>query len=1132
MGQVDNPGVLFYSSSGGAAFGRGSVTLHSRSQENGGTRLNSAVRISFPGSEDAMPQGVDPVPWRTNYFMGSDPAGWVSGADAYRGVMYEGLWDGIDLLYHAGQAGLKYDIVIHPGADPSLIRMQLEGHTSLSLAESGGLSIGTGLGPGSDIIDSGLDVFYLDDHSEKVRAEFVLIDDSTYSFALGPRDRSRAIVIDPMMFSTFLGGSGTDQCMDVATDAEGCTYVVGQTDSPDFPTTLGVFETDYFGYTYDIFVAKLAPGGDSLVYSTYLGDEGADHGTSIAVDSAGNAYITGYTSSDGFPTTPGAFDRDYGGDTYDGFLTKLGPGGDALAYSTFIGGTRVDMCYGVAVDSNGYAYVTGDTWSYDIPITYDAMNRVFNGGQTGANDGFVTKFSPLGDAVVYSTFIGHGDYDYCMDIAVDSSGCAHVVGYTRSAGFPTTPGALDRTHNGGFDVFVTKLTRSGSAYSYSTLLGGSSSDYGYSIALGRWGDAYITGCTASANFPVTDGAFSSSNSGWYDAFVAALNPYGGALLYSTYLGGAGGDYAYGITLDSMGHAQITGLTVSADFPTTADALDRTINGASDAFVAKLGQSGESLVYSTYLGGNGNETGRGIAIDSNLDTIIVGETTSYDFPTVPGSMDRYFNGMADAFISSIDLAPPKADAGPDQFVDEGSIAYFNGIRSRDNHAIINYTWKFHDGSTHVTRYNVTANHTFMIPGEYTIFLNVTDLSGNRGRGTMILTVRDTTLPVAAAGPDQSVDEGMTVLFNGSASSDNVGITNHTWHFVYGGAGTYLFGANASFRFRNPGTYLVALTVADAAGNTASDNLTVTVRDITSPIANAGPDSAIRMGSSFTFNGSASRDNVGIENYTWSFNDGLRNVALYGRMPQHTFNAVGSFAVELRVTDRAGHTASDTMTLTVLETVDPVADAGPDMTVDELAAARFDGSGSTDNVGVFRWAWSFFDGANNVTLLGVSPSWVFTVPGIYEVILNVSDAAGNWDTDRLTVTVLDVLDPTPATGPNKVALQGSTVDFNGYGSHDSSGISDHVWTFAYNGSQVTLDGPVQSFQFWTPGQYAVTLTVTDNAGRTASGEMVVTILQPEALVPRESQAWIAALAAAALLLAAALYLWLRGGKGAGE
>src|SRR5437588_2630085 len=409
-----------------------------------------------------------------------------------------------------------------------------------------------------------------------------------------------------LVYSTYLGGNANDNGYGIAVDGSGNAYVTGSTTSPDFPTTAGAFQPDYGGAPnggapQDAFVTKINPSGSALVYSTYLGGNIADYGTGIAVDAQGSAYVTGNTDSfSDFPRTAGAVQPAYGNGGTDAFVTKLNPTGTALAYSTFIAGTVANHGTGIAVDAQGSAYVTGYTFSSDFPTTPGA----FQTAKRGNSSTFVTKFNPAGTALVYSTFLGGngGDgnistSDVGNGITVDGSGSAYVTGSTASPDFPTTAGAVQPTFGGLEDASVTKFNPTGTALVYSTFLGGSSYDVGTGIALDTLGYAYVTGYTGSTNFPTTAGAFQRPSSNKYLVFVAKLNPPGSALVYSTYLGGSGGnvtvgggDFGTGIAVDGSGNAYITGYTQSPNFPTTPGAFQPTYGGgatSTHAFVVKL-----------------------------------------------------------------------------------------------------------------------------------------------------------------------------------------------------------------------------------------------------------------------------------------------------------------------------------------------------------------------------------------------------------------------------------------------------------------------------------------------------------------------------------------------------------------
>jgi hypothetical protein len=615
-------------------------------------RTNAVVRMKLVNANRAAKvTGTNELPGKSNYFIGNDRKKWRSHVPTYARVKYENVYPGIDLVYYGNQRQLEYDFIVAPGANPHCIAFDVRGAKRIRRDEHGDLLVKVG----EDEIRWHKPAVYQekDGKRQEIKARYAITDKDRVGFTVAKYDTNRPLYIDPLIYSTYLGGSGTDYGFAIAVDSSGNAYITGRTNSTNFPT-VNPLQPTYGGGVLDAFVAKINSTGSALVYSTYLGGVGeaggfGEEGFGIAVDGAGNAYVTGATSSTDFPVTAGAFQTACGGSCKgNAFVTKLNPTGSALVYSTYLGGsgTLGDTGDGIAVDSAGNAYVTGTVSSVDFPVTPNAFQLVFAGGNY---DAFVTKFDPTGSALVYSTYLGgSSDADFGKGIAVDSAGNAYVTGQTGSTDFPTM-NPLQPTNAGSTDAFVTKFDHTGSAV-YSTYLGGSSDDFGYSIAVDNAGDAYVTGATYSTDFP-TMNSLQAANAGGPDAFVAKLNASGSALVYSTYLGGSGADAGYGIAVDSAGNAYVTGQCGSTDFPTMNPLQPAYGGGGYDAFVSEVNALGLTLVYSTYLGGSNIDDGYSIAVDSAGNAYVTGYTESTDFPTM-NPLQPTNGGGTDGFVAKI------------------------------------------------------------------------------------------------------------------------------------------------------------------------------------------------------------------------------------------------------------------------------------------------------------------------------------------------------------------------------------------------------------------------------------------------------------------------------------------------
>ena len=630
-----------------------------------GLEPSAVLRMKLVGANPSpRVAGLNKLPGKSNYFLGKDRKKWRTSVPIYAKVKYDSVYPGVDLVYYGNQGQLEYDFVVGSGADPRAIKFAFQGATKVAIDASGDLVAEL---DGREMRLHKPLVYQPEKRKSKltqdnIEGSYVLMGDNQVGFRVSAYDPQKALVIDPVLkYSTYLGGSGDDwgsvfnNLRAIAVDPRGNAYVIGTTASTDFPTTADAYQTEFAG------------GGGGFI-NTFAGGFAVGDVFVAKLNAAGNALV--------YSTYLGGTGDDYGegiavdaaGNAYlagmtdstdfpamnpiqtenaglaDLFLAKLNATGSALVYSTYLGGGDSDGDPMIALDQRGNLYFEAWTSSTDIPTA-----NAFQTESAGSVDIWVGKVNAAGDALAYSTYLGASDFEvYGSDIVVDPAGNNYLNGFTCSTDFPTL-NPIQPENAGGCDAFLTKLNPAGNALVYSTYLGGSDFEITLGTAVDAAGDAYVTGGTSSSDFPTVN-PIQAAYAGNVDAFVAKVNRNGTALVYSTYLGGTDFDFGRGIVVDAARNSYIVGGTVSTDFP-TANPLQAANAGDEDVFLTKLNRTGNALVFSTFLGGSSWEEPSGIALGPSGDAYIQGTTASSDFPVVKALQPANGGGL-DAFVARI------------------------------------------------------------------------------------------------------------------------------------------------------------------------------------------------------------------------------------------------------------------------------------------------------------------------------------------------------------------------------------------------------------------------------------------------------------------------------------------------
>jgi hypothetical protein len=644
----------------------------------------AAVSLRFlGGSAEAKLAGLEPLAGVSNYLIGNDPSRWRTGIPQFGKVIYTGLYPGIDAVYYGDGRTLEFDMNVHPGADPSVIRLTYDGVTDLHITASGDLAFTLG---DREILQR-KPVAYQERENRRIpiSANYrITPGGQEVVFEVGPYDRSRLLVFDPVLeYGTFFGGTSLDGANSVAVDSSGNAYITGYTLSPNLPRSPSPpFQSALAGLG-DAFVAKINATGTGLVYTTYLGGTGDDQGSSIAVDAAGNAYVSGVTSSTDFPTLgvggSNSLSATYAGGPSDGFLSVLNSSGSGLIFSGYIGGPGSDVANALALDSSSNIYVTGYTNSTRFTGIGSASGQPSN---AGGYDAFVIKLNRTG-AILWGTFFGGSGDEAANGIAVDSAGNAYVVGGTTSPSLPLT-GTPRR--GSGHDAYLATFSAA-NGFLFSVLeSGGSSDQVAFGVAVNS-SNIYVTGRTNSIDFPVTAPS-QPTNGGGYDAFVMVVQPAVSTtfsacsckVIFSSYLGGSGTDAGYAISVTRNGEILVAGYTDSSNFLPSLPS--RPAKGAN-TFVAKLspptflqltGSVGSPPYlpsFAAFLGASdpNNPVSLALHAGSSLDDIFVAgyANAAFAFPSSPGPpLFSYAGGPSDAFLAKLgqaDLAVSVGTIGP-------------------------------------------------------------------------------------------------------------------------------------------------------------------------------------------------------------------------------------------------------------------------------------------------------------------------------------------------------------------------------------------------------------------------------------------------------------------------------------
>jgi PKD repeat protein len=1105
-GQWPNPVLYRAEANGLAFFAEHDRITWSKLEEGAGKRvhdyqhMDEAERRSFHLAGhawymhfvDARPEATlvpeDRRSYLLNYFLGNDPASWASNVPAFGGFTYEGLWSGIDMRWYGQEGQYKYDLLLAPGADAALIAFAYEGLDGATLNGRGDLVLNTSVG---DVTELRPVAHYGDGLKEPVTCAFVLRNGQV-GFTLGDNaDRSRPIVIDPLLIASTLSGTGniglTENYGHTATyDAAGNIYTGAICFGQGYPATPGAFDLTFGGGVTDIAISKLNPDGSNLIWATYIGGSGSDYPHSLVTNASDEIAVYGSSDSFDYPTTAGAFDPTANGSA-DIVVTKLNATGSALVGSTYVGGTSDDgrnsltWNYGdnyrgeIITDAGGNIYVSSCTNSSTFPTTAGAYQTA----PAGFQDGVVFCMNPDVSSMVWGTCMGTASDDVCFGLKLDGAGGVYACGATNSAAFPTTPGAYQSGLLGGEDGFVVHVTAGGTTLAQSTYFGGATGeDDAFFIELDTDGFVYIYGQTAGGIAIQPPGTYGVANG---DIFVAKFDALLSTTIFTSTIGAPGG---FGSNISPIaflvdvcdhiyisGHGQLSG--VSAGMPLTPTALQNS----GGFYLAAFDVDMTGLLFGTYYGDISDHVDGGTSRFDANGIVYQGVCTGGGFPTTPWAWSNVQPFGWDIAVFKIDFQVAGVNAAAGTSVNTGCAPLLVDFLNSSTGSV--WSWDFGDGSPLVYAYD--TSHVYTTPGVFTVTLIAMD--------SLACNLADTTQFTVTVGAGAVLTASFTTVLNTDCTLSQVITTNTStgaplafeWDM---GDGTQYTDTNVVHNYAGPGTYDIQLLVYDPTGCGQPDSVTQTVT-ILPPVSvtaaftvNQQPDCSLLI---------VTTDNLSTgpsPTYQWDMGDGTQ---YFTANVTHTYATPGLYTIQLIANDAGTCNLADTITMQIQ--VDPVQPVSAAFTIDQVFdCAQMIASTVNNSTGtnmIFNW-----DMGDGTLSSDTNVVHTYLTPGTYTVTLIVSDGLGCSPSDTATFQVtIDPLEPVVADFTLEQTGNCTNLTVDGINLSTGDSVS-YSWDMGDGTVLTTTD---VNYVYTAPGTYTVTLTVTDlGCGQDDSFSLPVTMI----------------------------------------